>query len=176
MQFARAVCGIASACLLSTLVACGGGGGGGDDKVDFPANDTIVVNSATSATPASTYSVDRTAGDAGTEVATGGRIVEWAYTENSYFMIQVAFLQSEPGKFLLLFDDDSGDYVCRSNNLSNTELQILVGAPVIDVPVCSGEVRIDASAHRLRASKVTITDPSAPSNKVVVSANVSWSL
>lgn len=175
MQFARAVRGIASACLVSILAACGGGGGGGDGD-SYPANDTVVVNTATTATPATTYKIDRTIGSTGTYVVSGGRVVETASTQTSDFEIEVSFFQGDSSKYVIFFDDDSGDYGCRSGNLSSSEFQELITDPIPDAPVCSGDVKIDAGAHRLRGSKVTIPNLDTPSNKVVLSANVSWTL
>lgn len=176
MQFARAVCGIASACLVSVLAACGGGGGGDEPTPTYPDSNTVTVNTGNASTPAGSYALDLSTVQTDLQPTGDGRTLEFAGVEDTAgkFQLIVGFLQNDTGKYILYFDDDAADYVCRSSKVSNAELEALTGGPVNDLPVCSGNVNINAAGHSLRASQVTIGNPDTPADKVVISVNFAW--
>ncbi|HIV72269.1 MAG TPA: hypothetical protein H9903_15140 [Candidatus Aquabacterium excrementipullorum] len=159
---------------MSVLAACGGGGGGGDD--DYPSNNTVVVNSATTSTPTGSYRIDPTNGYADTETVSGGRVLEYAYSETSNFGVYVIFYRDDTNKYLVFFEDNSDLYVCHSGNVSTLELTELANGSPAGITACGGRLLIDASQHRVRASKVSIPGYTNTAAKVTLSANVSWSL
>ncbi|RRS03302.1 hypothetical protein EIP75_16585 [Aquabacterium soli] len=178
MQFVHAVRGIASACLMSVLAACGGGGGGDEPVVTYPASNTVTVDTGNASTAAGSYALDPSSIDSELDPTGDGRTLEFAVAEDTAgkFQLVIGFLQNDTSKYILYFDDANADYACRSSNVSNAELEALAGGPANNLPVCSGTVKIDAGAHNLRASKVTIGNPDTPSDKVVISVNFAWTI
>jgi hypothetical protein len=154
---------------LSVLTACGGGG----DGPDYPAAGQIVIssNSPTGA-PVGTYDTANGYSD-----AFDGGGLEIAGIEFDEFLAEVIFSQGDPRKYVILFDDASDDYACRSAALSLEEQQSWYGYPEApSLPVCASTLKIDAAKHQLQASNFTIRGLENTNNRVTFSANISWTL
>lgn len=155
-----------SAVALCALTACGGGG----DGPDYPAEGQIVIHSAAGA-PAGTYNTANAYSDAFED---GG--LEIATIDFEEFLAEVVFLQEDPRKYVVFFEDMSDDdYSCRSAALSAEEQQSW-NPFVPPLPVCASTLKIDAARHQLLASNFTIRGLENTSNRVTFSANISWTL
>ncbi|HRH18414.1 MAG TPA: hypothetical protein PLS22_13265 [Aquabacterium sp.] len=154
---------------LSVLTACGGGG---DDGPDYPADGQIVISSsAPDGAPVGTYYTANADSDAYED---GG--LEIATIDFEEFLAEVVFLQEDPRKYVIFFEDMSDDdYSCRSAALSVEEQQSW-NPFVPPLPVCASTLEIDAARHQLRASNFTIRGSENTNNRVTFSANVSWTL
>lgn len=174
MRFISAVRVAASIISVSVIAACGGGGG---DGPSYPEEGNIVVVSGTSSVPAGTYRYDQAA-DSGaeTDVAADGRTIEFAYAYFDQFDVQIAFVQNDPQKYLVLVESLADEYYCRSPKLSNAEFGVLLGGTADPLPECSPGLVIDGPAHRARASNVTVKSVSDPAVSITLSANVKWTL
>jgi hypothetical protein len=172
MSFLKAAGITASVLSLGILTACGGGG---SSSASYPDDGVIVVKSGTSSTPAGSYRIVPAQSDAGTQSYSGG-VVEWAYTDAGNFGVEVAFVQGNTSKYVVLFEDASDDYSCRSSSVTNEEVALLSNGNMATLPVCSSTLQIDGSAHRVKASNFTIKGLDNTSNSVTLSANVSWTL
>lgn len=155
---------------LGALTACGGG-----DSDNYPDDGNIVIEAATTSTPAGTYSIndDNVDAEADTFDRSSGT-VEYAAFENDLFYLEIGFLQGNSNKYYVVFDDASDDYVCRSAALSQEELDDwqLLGP----IPVCPSSLEIQTSNHRVKASGFIIKGLDDPSKQVKLGANISWTL
>lgn len=162
MQFARAVRGIASACLVSVLAACGGGGGGGGDS--YPSDDTIVLDSGTSSTAKGSYKATNYGTDS---VFADGVTIESLYTDLDSFGAGIDYVSTDSTKFVLWFADDTGFFACRS-----AAMNLPTAA---DLVVCNREVKFDLAGHKLRFKNVILADDDVGTGaKVMASGNLSW--
>lgn len=159
---------------LGALTACGGGGDGGVNN--YPDDGEIIIEAATTSTPAGTYSIydDNVYTEADTFLTSSGT-VEYGYFENNLFAMEVAFLQSNSNKYYVVFDDASDDYVCRSAALSQVELNDWWDG-TYSTPVCPSSLTVQADNHRVKATGLTINGAEDPSKQVRLGANVSWTL
>lgn len=151
---------------LSILAACGGGG----DSPNYPADGQIVINTATTSTPVGTYS---TAGARAEAYEYGPGLLEYFFFELEDFYTEVYFAPNDTRKYVIVFDDSSDDYGCRSAAVSETDLS---NWDLPSLPVCASTLEIDAAKRNLRASNFTIKGLENPALKVTLSANISWTL
>lgn len=157
---------------LGTLTACGGGELG---NTNYPNDGDIVIEAATTGTPAGSYSIndDNVDSEADTFETSSGT-VEYGAFENNLFYLQIGFLQSNTSKYYVVFDDSSDDYACRSAALSQEELDGWENFGPI--PVCPSSLVIQADNHRVKASGFIINGLDDTDNQVKLGANVSWTL
>jgi hypothetical protein len=170
-----------SALTLCVLTACGGGGDSGSATITAKEGELILIDAGDSAIIAKTYSLDTTYGDAATSASTSIGTVITVYPENGAFDTGLAFLESNPAKFLVGFWANATNdktYGCRSSAWSQTELVALANAvgdqSILTEPVCSQNVAIDVSNRRASYSNVKLPADDGGSGSVVLSATFSW--
>jgi hypothetical protein len=170
-----------SALALCALTACGGGGDSGSSTTQsLPEDGKVAVITATSSTPAATYTVNVASGDADT-ITYGGEVIEYAESEDTSgkFMVGVAFQRSNPANYAIVFEDDSDDYMCAGGTLNSTQvagLNAALGTHLTQIPTCPAGVTIDAAGHRVRAINVRVPGLSTAGKSVTLSANIGWTL
>lgn len=158
MQFVRAFCGIASACLVSVLTACGGGGGGDD-----PRTSTVTLPVATSAYAAGTYTTqryDKTVEDTGTSL---GRSTTMEF---HFPNMEAAFsyINNNPDIYIIGYSDDSGNYMCGSA-LANAAIGVLT---------CPSDVQFDLRRKTVIFNNAAMEDMDGIRPNVTVSGNLQW--
>lgn len=158
MQFARAVRGIASACLVSILSACGGGGGGGPSPTS-----TVTLNTSTTQNAASTYTTqkfDRSVQSGGPSV---GNIT---VVEFDFKTLQAAFSYSHnvPAVYMVGVSDASGDYLCGS----------ALAASTAGVPVCPPDIVVDIQNRTVRMTNATLVDYYGAKGTVSATVDLQW--
>jgi hypothetical protein len=158
MKFARAVHGIASACLISVLSACGGGGSDGPSPTS-----TVVLNTSTAQNAASTYSTqkfDRSVQSGGANV---GNVT---VVEFDFKTLQAAFsyAHSMPAIYVVGVGDASGDYLCGSP----------LAASTIGVPVCPSDIVVDIQNKTVRMNNATLVDYYGSRGTVNASVDLRW--
>jgi hypothetical protein len=165
---------------LCALTACGGGGSG-PATITAKEGELVLIDAGDSAVPAKTYQLDTTYGDAAERANTPIGYVITVYPENSAFDTGLAFLESNPAKFLVGFWANASNdktYGCRSSAWTQAELMALANAiddqSILSEPVCAQDVAIDAGGRHATYSNVKMPADDGGTGSVVVSATFSW--
>lgn len=160
MQFARVVRGVASACVVSVLAACGGGGGGGDE----PRTSTVTLETSTSATATGTVSTQnhrKFTEDTGTSLGSATS-VEFKFSNGAE--AGFSYINSDNSIYILGFSDASGDYMCGS----------ATATAAIGIATCPNNIQVDLGRKIVTFTNAELEDFDAIQPNIRISGNLQW--